>query len=62
MISGNPAIKMKNAELELYGTHHTTTPPTTPPRPFSGPFSGTIRVSQYDKRTSGLHGANAKED
>jgi len=30
---------------------------TTTPQPFYGPFSGTIRVSQCQKRTSGLYGA-----
>jgi len=29
---------------------------TTPPQPFYGPFSGTTRVSQCQKRTSGLYG------
>jgi len=28
-----------------------------PPQPFYGPFSGTTRVSQCQKRTSGLYGA-----
>jgi len=28
-----------------------------PPQPFYGPFSWTIRVSQCQKRTSGLYGA-----
>jgi len=31
-----------------------------PPQPFYGPFSGTIPVSQCQKRTSGLYAA--KED
>ena len=30
---------------------------TTHPQPFYGPFSGITRVSQCQKRTSGLHGA-----
>ena len=30
---------------------------TTPPQPFYGPFSRTTRVSQCQKRTSGLYGA-----
>jgi len=30
---------------------------TTTPQPFYGPFSGTTRVSQCQKRTSGLYGA-----
>jgi len=30
---------------------------TPPPQPFYGPFSGTTRVSQCQKRTSGLYGA-----
>jgi len=30
---------------------------TTPPQPFYNPVSGTIRVSQCQKRTSGLYGA-----
>jgi len=34
-----------------------STATTTPPQPFYGPFSGTIRVSQCQKRTSGLYGA-----
>ena len=29
----------------------------TPPQPFYGPFSETTRVSQCQKRTSGLYGA-----
>jgi len=28
-----------------------------PPQPFYSPFSGTTRVSQCQKRTSGLYGA-----
>ena len=46
----------------MYGGKYTctgksiyTTPP--PPQPFYGPFSRTTRVSQCQKRTSGLHGA-----
>jgi len=34
-----------------------TWPTPPPPQPFYGPFSGTTRVSRYQKRTSGLHGA-----
>jgi len=40
-----------NAKCPVYHHHHTT------PQPFYGPFSGTTRVSQCQKRTSGLHGA-----
>jgi len=29
----------------------------TTPQPFYGPFSGTTRVSQCEKRTSGVYGA-----
>jgi len=34
-----------------------STTTTTTPQPFYGPFSGTTRVSQCQKRTSGLYGA-----
>jgi len=45
--------KIKRPETK-YNTEYTT---TTTPQPFYGPFSGTIRVSQFQKRTSGLYGA-----
>jgi len=32
-------------------------PPPPSPQPFYDPFSGTIEVSQCQKRTSGLYGA-----
>jgi len=45
---------MSKAELmDLFPL--TTTP--LPPQPFYGPFSGTTRVSQCQKRSSGLYGA-----
>jgi len=35
---------------------------THTPQPYYGPFSGTIRVSQCQKRTSGLYGARGEAD
>jgi len=50
--------------VTIYHTHIYTglkvitgTPTPPPPQLFYGPFSGTTRVSQCEKRTSGLHGA-----
>jgi len=34
-----------------------SSPPPPPPQPFYGPFYRTTRVSQCQKRTSGLYGA-----
>jgi len=51
-----------NSVKPLKATHQTAQTDTSyfqlpPPQPFYGPFSGTTRVSQCQKRTSGLYGA-----
>jgi len=47
-------LLLKQHLMELKDMDSTT---TTTPQPFYGLFSGTTRVSQCQKRTSGLHGA-----
>jgi len=46
-----------NCLRNCYQQYLSCTTTTTTPQPFYGPFSGTTRVSQWQKRTSGLYGA-----
>ena len=48
----------KQTKLKTTNQKETNTcPPQPPPQPFYSPFSGTTRMSQCQKRTSGLYGA-----
>jgi len=48
--------ELSKAVFDLTESRFSFIPPP-PPQPFYGPFSGTTRVSQCQKRTSGLYGA-----